>query len=68
MAIGSPEIGDPSQDAFARWAGAGRSERARQEALLVDLILGDNGAGRSAAGSLLTSEMLKVLASNSDGG
>ena len=68
VAIGSPEIGDPSQDAFARWAGAGRSERARQEALLVDLILGDNGGGRSAAGSLLTSEMLKVLASNSDGG
>jgi hypothetical protein len=68
VAVGAPEAADPSQDAFARWAGAGRTERGRQEALLVDLILGDGGGGRSAAGSLLTSEMLKVLASSRDGG
>jgi hypothetical protein len=63
--VGAP--GDPvGEAAFARWAGAGRTERGRQEALLVDLILGD-GTGRSAPGSLLTAEMLKVLASG-DGG
>lgn len=70
VAIGEPQAAiavDNSQDAFARYAGAGRSERARQEQLLVDLILGD-GNGRSAPSSLLTSEMLKVLASNNGGG
>ncbi len=68
VAVGSPETLDPTQDAFARWAGAGRTERGRQEALLVDLILGDNSGGRSAAGSLLSAEMLKMLASSRDGG
>lgn len=68
---GAPAVGEPlepvQEEAFARWAGAGRSERARQEALLVDLILGD-GSGRSAPGSLLTSQMLQALASSRDGG
>jgi hypothetical protein len=70
VAVGTPTQAvelDNGQDAFMRYAQAGRSERARQEALLVDLILGDSG-GRSAPGSLLTSEMLKVLASTHEGG
>jgi hypothetical protein len=56
-------VGAPSQEGLAGWNVAGLDERGRQQALLVDLILGD-GAGRSAAGSLLTSEMLRVLASD----
>lgn len=60
-----------ADDGFVEYASARRLERQRQEEELVDMILrgsqpADGGAGRSATGSLFTSEMLRVLSEARD--
>ena len=54
---------DPGQGAFAAYAGAAHTERMKEEAMLINLILSDpnDGAAKSPAGSLFSSEMLSVL-------
>ena len=54
---------DPGAGAFAAYAGAARSERAREESELVNLILTtpDGGDVRTPASALFSSEMLSAL-------
>ena len=54
---------DPGEGAFAAYAGAARGERKREQELLVDFLVRGAGAegGKSAAGSLFTSELLTLL-------
>ncbi len=54
---------DPGQGAFAAYTGAAHSERLREEAELVNLILSDpeGGQNKSAVGSMFSSEMLSAL-------
>jgi hypothetical protein len=54
---------DPGQGAFLAYAGAARMERLREQALLVNFILSDNSAERSAPTSMFSAEMLSAMAS-----
>jgi hypothetical protein len=64
----APEPAAAPEDGFVEYADARRSERMRQQDALVALILRGSqpadelGVGSRVAGSLFTSEMLKVLA------
>ena len=61
---GAPEP-DPGEGAFAAYAGAARSERRREQELLVDFILKGSSAtegSKGPASSLFTSELLSILA------
>ena len=64
VAVGPAPSLDPGEGAFAAYAGAGRSERQREQELLTAFILkGASGSagGGGAAGSLFTSELLSLL-------
>ena len=70
-ALGAHADTDPGQGAFAGYAGAGRSERRLEQAMLVQMILGGTqglggvgggeGGGRGAASSLLSAQLLSAL-------
>ena len=55
--------GDPGEGAFAAYAGAAHTERLKEEAMLVNLILTDpdGGSQKSPVGSLFSSDMLSAL-------
>ena len=60
-AVGSP-TGDPGEGAFIAYAGAGRMERMRQQALLVQFLLGDDKTGSGGpVRSLFSADMLSAL-------
>ncbi len=60
---GAATAPDPGEGAFAAYAGAARGERRREQELLTDFLLRGSSVdgGRSAAGSLFTSELLTLL-------
>ena len=60
-ASGAPAQSDPGQAAFASYADAGRSERQREQQMLIDFLLKTDDQGRGPAGSLFTSELLTIL-------
>jgi len=65
-AIGAPET-DTGETAFAAYAGARRSERERQEALLVGMLLsGDGAAAAGPFGAMYTSDLLALLSQARD--
>ena len=51
-ALGARAQGDPGQAAFASYAGAGRSERQIEQALLMQMILGGSGLGAGLGSAL----------------
>ncbi len=62
--VGPAPAPDPGEGAFAAYAGAARSERRREQDLLVQFLL--QGAGgtepsRGATGSMFTAELLSIL-------
>ncbi len=52
---------DPGAGAFTAYAGAARSERQREQAMLVNFILTDGKSDESPASTMFSSEMLSVL-------
>jgi hypothetical protein len=53
---------DPGQPAFVAYAGAARTERLREQALLVNFFLSDGDAGQPDIRRLYSSEMLAAYA------
>ena len=53
---------DPGQPAFVAYAGAARTERLREQALLVNFFLSDDGAGNAQMQQVYSSEMLAAYA------
>jgi hypothetical protein len=51
---------DPGQGAFVTYASAGRSERLREQEMMVQLIMGD-GNDKSPIGSMFSADLLSVL-------
>lgn len=72
-AIGPRELADPEDGGFIQYASARRTAREREQDMLVAMILkgaqpaDQAGVGSRLAGSLFTSEMLKMLSDNRDG-
>ena len=56
--------GDPGEGAFAAYTGAARNERLAQERELMSFIMGESGGGKSFASTMLSSEMLTLLAND----
>jgi hypothetical protein len=52
---------DPGEGAFTAYAGAARTERQREQAMLVNFILTDGQNDSSPTGAMFSSEMLSVL-------
>jgi len=52
---------DPGEGAFTAYAGAARTERQREQAMLVNFILTDGQTDSSPTSSMFSSEMLSVL-------
>lgn len=56
---------DPGEGAFAAYAGAARGERKREQEMLLGFLLrgtpAESAAGKGAASSLFTSELLTIL-------
>jgi len=69
----APPAAEPQEGGFIRYAAAGDGDRQQQEAALVAMILGgsqtggETGSGSRLAGSLFTSEMLKMLSDSRNG-
>lgn len=62
--VGPAAEPDPGEGAFAAYAGAARTERRREQELLVQFLLQGSGAtepSRGAAGSMFTAELLSLL-------
>jgi hypothetical protein len=57
---------DPGEGAFTAYAGAARTERQREQAMLVNFILTDGQSDQSPTSALFSSEMLSVLSQASD--
>ncbi len=55
-----PIDADPGQGAFVTYASAGRSERAREQEMLVKFIMGD-GNDKSPATSMFSADLLSIL-------
>ena len=56
---------DPGEGAFTQYAGAGRAERVREQAMLMQFILSapdDTGASSSPVNAMMTAEMLSAFA------
>jgi hypothetical protein len=53
-------VADPGQGAFLTYASAGRSERQKEQAMLVDFLMSDPES-KGPAGSLFSADLLSVL-------
>ena len=78
VTLGSRAASDPGEGAFAAYAGASRTERQREQAMLVDFLLnrpdglgalgasaptdGAASSGGAAAGSMFSAQLLSILA------
>ena len=70
VTLGARAQADPGEGAFTAYAGAGRSERQREEAMLVDFLLhrptpsaaGAETPSAGPAASLFTAQLLSMLA------
>jgi hypothetical protein len=57
---------DPGEGAFTAYAGAARTERQREQAMLVNFILTDGQNDQSPTSAMFSSEMLSVLSQAND--
>lgn len=62
LSLGAHAAADPGEGAFAAYSGAARSERLRQEQTLMRFIMGETSGAKSFASTMLSSEMLALLA------